>query len=162
MSFRPATPAETKSWDEWLWKSHGIRKLPGANVHHCDLDYPMLFTPIKTLDHLVLRLERETGQPVMSFCLHGNIRTIAAFWSIPGAPRMAFSGLRQVEVLRCGLVKSAAEGRVWWGTEYPPESTITTTMVCWFPQTFPLPHDVNAALNLDPPIERMETSLELA
>ena len=139
MSFRPATPAEMKAWNQWLWKSQGIRKLPGSIVFHCEIDYPMLLTPIKTLDELAMRLERETCQPIMTFRLHKEIRTIAAFWSIPGSPRMAFSNLQQIELLRSGFIKSAAAGRVWWGTEYPPESTITTSLIRWFPKTFALP-----------------------
>jgi hypothetical protein len=161
MSFRPASAAEIKIWGKWLRKSHGIQKLPGASVYHCDLDYPMLLTPIKVFQDFAMHVERDSDQPVMTFRLHEDVRTIAAFWALPEAPRMAFSGLDQVNLVRTSLIDSAKEGRVWWGIEYPPESTITTSLICWFPKTLPLPSEIKHGLRLEPSIMPMASSLNL-
>jgi hypothetical protein len=161
MSLRPATTTEIKAWNQWLQLSHGLKEIPGASIYHLDIDCPMLLTPLVNLDDLSIRLDRHTQQPIMTFRLYGDVRTIAGFWAIPKAARMSFA-LLHFQFLRSALIESVAEGRLWWGTEFPPQRPMNTSFFWWFTKTFPLPHAVKQSLRIDLPSVPLETSLDLA
>jgi hypothetical protein len=160
MNLRLATVAEKAQWNEWLLTSHGLKEIPGAAIYHLDIEGPMLLTPLSQLDDFAIRLNRRMEQPVMTFSIGGQARTIAEFWSLPNSPRMAFSSL-QLKMLLRGLINAVAEGRVWWGTDSPPERPENTSFLWWFDQGFPLPQAIKRSLKEEPALVTLETSLDL-
>jgi hypothetical protein len=161
VSLRPASPVEWDAWNQWLEASHGLRGLAGAVVYHCQVDFPMLLTPWRKFEDFTMRLERENGQPVMTFRLAGNVRTVAEFWSIPGSARTPFTRRHHLDTLTRRLFDSAIEGRVWWGVEYPVESAATTIFIRWFPRGFVPPSTLKAGLKTEPPAPSGESSVDL-
>jgi hypothetical protein len=163
MSVTPASAKELGLWNKWLWKSHGLKSLPGASVFvvDCNVGYPLLLTPWKKFEEFTMRLDREVSQPIISFRLHGQIRTIAGFWFNPSSIRMSFSRGRSIELLTSRMMAAAEEGTIWWGVEFPPESTSTTSIIYSFPKSFPFPPEIKTTLQTDPPIQPLETSLQL-
>ncbi len=161
MTLRPALEEEMVAWQEWLQKSHGLKNLPGAPVYRCEIGYPLLLVRWRKFEGFNMRLDRETAQPIMSFRLHGRVRTIAGFWYNPRSIRMSFSRKMGLDFLRTRMIKAAAEGLIWWGIEYPPESRVTTSILVCFPKRFPFPPSVKSELVEEMLARPLVTSLNL-
>lgn len=163
MKIRPASEEELKIWHKWLNGSHGLKRLPGAFVSHVDCGYgcPLLLTRWKNFKDFKMRLDRDTKQPIMSFSLRGKNRTIATYWFNPVSIRLSFSEQRDIEYLTSKLMAAAAKGRIWWGIECPPQSSATTSVIFSFPKRFPFPPEIKSALQIEPPVDPLQTSLEL-
>ena len=159
---RLATSAEVAVWNRWLWNSHDLPYLSDAVIYFCHLDCPMLLTPWRRFDDLAVRVERCVDAPIMTFRLDGSTRTIAQFWSIPS--RLQEMPLRRLNLMQieARMAEAAADGEMWWGIEFPPESTLTTSYLRWLPREFSRLTAAKEGLDPAPPPEQpLETCLDL-
>jgi hypothetical protein len=151
MSLRLATPNEVEAWKRWLSRSHGLPELPNAVVYYCDVEFPMLITPWAKFEDFAMRMERDSNQFVASFLLTGEIRTIAQFWSSIEPPPTQCPRWSSLKPSEARVHAAAAKGLIWWGTEYPPESGLTTSLLYWFRRDPRNLADAQARLQPDPP-----------
>jgi hypothetical protein len=122
----------------------------------------MLLTPWLRFEGLAWRQERDSANLVLTFRLDDMIRTIAQFWSPPDILRARQDGWTSSKPFDDHLRDSAAEGRLWWGIEYPPESNLATSFLYWLPRECAHVAAAKDALKLpSSPKPPLETSLEL-
>ncbi len=160
MSITRLTQSQLKKWNRWLRLSHGLKELPGHVIYRCDIDYPMLLTPLPLLDNLVVRVERHSCEPMVAFNVVPGVQTIAGMWGDTDDIFHDFRHVRYFERGKSRLMKAANAGLLWWGTETFKDDPNQTSVCYLFPKDFPFPDSTR--LDLPPEsTETLETNLNL-
>ena len=159
MSIVALTPSEMKEWSRWLWRSHGIRELPGRTIYRCDLDFQAYLTPWRELTDFEVREERSTHAMLMAFDLCPGTLTIASLWSDILTPLEPLSPLKNFEEAKKLLKVASRNGRLWWGTKKHTDFPSLTSVCYLFPENFHFP--LKKIIRTEEPPPTMETKLEL-
>ena len=161
MTISPLNSHEIKKWSRWLLRSYGIRSLPGQTIYSVTVDYPMILTPLYELMDLELRQERQGDAIMATFEIISGIRTIANIWRSLELPPLPVRWAVDLAKAKAQIIKSAANGQIWWGTETLKDPPQMTSILYWFPETFSFSADAKRALRVDPMVVPMEASLDL-
>jgi len=121
----------------------------------------MILTPLYEFMDLELRQERQGDTILATFEIISGIRIIANIWRSLELPPLPVRWGGDLAKAKAQMIKSAANGQIWSGTETLKDPPQMTSILYWFPENFSFSVDGKKALRVNPMIMPMEASLDL-